>query len=56
MKLFYKTVIVIICLLLFICVACSAKGVSDTDNHIACDNSNYKIPTTRAVRLDESKG
>ena len=33
-----------------------AASLNDTDNHISCDNSDYVIPTTGAIRLDETTG
>jgi len=33
-----------------------AAPKNDTDNHIDCDNSDYVIPTTGAIRLDETTG
>ena len=46
----------VICLIIAVSCTGFAAGVSDTDNHIACDNASLSVPTDGPVRLDETYG
>ncbi len=56
MKLFCKAVCTLLCLMLIVCSVGLAKGATDVDNHMDCDNKNYVIPKGDPVRLDASSG
>lgn len=51
-----KMTAAVICLIIAVSCTGFAAGVSDTDNHIACDNASLSVPTDGPVRLDETYG
>ena len=51
-----KMTAAVVCLIITASCTGFAAGVSDTDNHIACDNASLSVPTDGPVRLDETYG